>query len=143
MTEPPVEEPRTVRAIIAEQIRTDNPSWLVREYASPAPDALSKGKVFCSVSRASLVPREQAYALTHNIIIEVLVSSQGATTEDDSDEALDRVLLSLQRIPGVSWDRATRAAFDSRFFGYQVEASADSKNVYRQQVIEELQEGAD
>lgn len=129
----------SVRAQVAAQIRADNPTWTIRDHAASAPDSLGRGRVFASVSRTTLVPHADAFALTHNLRIEVMVPSTSASAEDDCDAALDKALLSLERINGLRWTNAERAVFDGKFFGYQITASADSKNVYREQVLAEAE----
>ncbi len=127
----------TVREQIADRIIEDNPAYWVTPHPRSIPENLGAGKVCVSVSREELTA-PSANVLTHRIRVELAIGGQyTANTEDLLDEALDNLLLSVQRLDGVRFVRAGRVAFDEKWPGYQVDLEADSNNVYRETVIQE------
>lgn len=114
----------SVRQTIANQIKSDNPTYKVKAEIASLPDNLNGCEV--RVFRTLLTPT--ALTLTHECNIEVLI---GKPNEDDLDEALDEVLLSLQRIPGITWSNASRKIFDDKYHGYEITVSATSANIYK------------
>ena len=125
----------SVRAKIALQIKTDNPDFTVKAFASNAPDNLGKGKVFVTVFRDSL--EQGANSLTHNMKIHVMVGTSDGTGEDFNDGALDQCLLSLARLDAVIFRSAERAIFDEKYIGHQITADCMSYDVYTQTISEE------
>jgi hypothetical protein len=128
----------TPRETLAAAILTDNPAWTVRAYPW-TPRQVAKGDVAVCVWRASLAPRpgtdlELAHELTINVY---LPKTDGDGAEAEGDEALDELLLTLQRIPGVAWSKAERTVFDNVISGWQITAAVNSKNYYRQAVLAE------
>ncbi|RNL52736.1 hypothetical protein [Arthrobacter oryzae] len=92
----------THRQIIADQLKADNPGFIVKAFAASAPDNLGKGKAQVSVYRDSLRPNQNSLDSTLKVQV---IANAGSTiaAEDDLDAALDQVILSLERIPGVNW----------------------------------------
>jgi hypothetical protein len=51
--------------------------------------------------------------------------------EAEAEDALDAVLLTLQRMPGVTWSDAKRVTFeDGDYAGYSITATKYSKDHY-------------
>lgn len=127
----------TPRTTVADQIKLDNASFIVADFPT-LPDNLSRGQVHVAIWRTDVksVP-DTPNALEHPLTIQVVVPvTSGAIAENAADDALDAVLLSLQRIEGLSWSLAERSNFDEAFVGYQITASVFSSNVYRTAVLE-------
>lgn len=127
----------TPRTTIKNAIKADNPAFIVDSYPN-LPDHLGKGKVHVSVWRTDLKTYpQQPNALEHSLNIQIAIPlTTGDTAEDAADEAIDAVLLSLQRIEHLSWSTAERVSFDEAFIGYKITASATSINPYRTAVLE-------
>lgn len=128
----------TPRTTIANAIKVDNATFIVRDYPASPPDNLSAGKVHVSVWRTELNEvKGTSNALEHVLMIEVVVSvTSGVAAENTADDALDDILVSLQRLEGVSWSTAKRTIFDDSYVGYQITASLLSSNVYRTYILE-------
>lgn len=127
----------TVRGQVAAQIKTDNAAYAVKSHPVASPDHIGANKVHVSVFRANLT-RATAQSLAHNLTIEVMIGeSDSEAAEDKLDVALDNVLLSLERVNGVTWTTADRTIFDDKFIGYSITLSCTSANVYKQIVLEE------
>lgn len=126
----------THRQIIADQIKADTPAFIVKPFPASAPDNLAKGKAQVSVYRQSIKPNQNS--LESSLTVEIMTNAGTAISfEDDLEAALDQVILSIERIPGVLWTEAVRTIFDEKFFGYQVTVSLSSPNVYKSLVREE------
>lgn len=126
----------TVRAQVAAHIKADlTANYVVRDYPVASPDNISANKVHVSVYRTELSVTAQA--LTHTLEIDVLVGGTNGPAEDNLDDALDDVLLSLQRMDGVTATSAQRMVFGESFIGYKIAADVASTNVYRAAVIQE------
>jgi hypothetical protein len=128
----------TPRQILAEQFTTDHPAHKV--YAFPYAPTEIRANVI-AVWRTDLSPHpEAAGKLRHALVINAYA---GATIEEraeaELDDLLDDVMLSLQRIEGVTFDSAERAVFADQFQGWTVKCHADSANVYKTQVLTEGQ----
>lgn len=126
----------TPRTTVADQIKLDNATFIVADYPT-LPENLGKARVHVAVWRTDIksVP-ETPNVLEHPLTIQVVVPvTSGAIAESAADDALDAVLLSLQRIEGLSWSTAERSNFDDAFVGYQITASVFSSNIYRTAVL--------
>lgn len=126
----------TQRELIANQIKADNPAFAVKAFLASAPDGLGAGKTFVSVYRESIKPNQNNLEMDFSIEV---MTPQGTTVaaEDALDVALDSVLLSLERIPGVLWSEAVRTNFDDKYFGYKLSVNLTSPNVYKSIVRDE------
>lgn len=122
-----------IREIVAEKISADNPMFNVKAYPAEAPENFgSKRATQVSVFRTELTNGPSI--LIHEVAIELMV---GKSDEDYLDESLDEVLLSIQRIPGLTWSSATRTVFDDKYNGYRITLSAPTKNLYKEIVASE------
>ena len=126
----------TLREKVATQIKTDNPDFTVKAFMASAPDNLGANKVHVAVWREALEPNQ--LNLGHNLTAEVLMKVANTLKGEEAlDAALDEVLLSIERMPGVLWTSADRAVFDDKFVGYKVSIRITSPNVYKNLVREE------
>ncbi|WP_157357052.1 hypothetical protein [Arthrobacter sp. U41] len=126
----------TLREKVASQIKSDNPEFIVKAFAAAAPDNLGAGKVQVAVWRESLAPNQ--LSLDHNLTVQVLTKVANTLKGEEAlDIALDGVLLSIERMPGVLWTNAERAVFDEKYVGYQLTLKIVSPNVYKTLVREE------
>lgn len=120
----------SVREQVAAQIKADNSTYIVKPELVGVPDNLIGVQV--AVFRTELT--HTANTLTHECRIELMI---GKTDEGLLDEVLDNVLLSLQRIQGLTWSSASRTVFDDKYHGYQITLTANSSNIYREIVSSE------
>lgn len=127
----------TARQQIAAQIELDNPNITAHPFIM-VPDNVSLGAPVASVYRSTLVNGAQANVLQHDVTIDLFVSlTDGAGAEAEAEDALDAVLLTLQRMPGLTWSDAKRVNFGTNFAGYSISASKFSKDHYLQTVLAE------
>ena len=127
----------TARQHIAAQIEQDHDHITAHPYIM-LPENVTLGKPVCSVYRSTLGNGSQANVLRHDVTIDVFVAlTDGLEAEAEAEDALDAVLLTLQRIPGVTWSEAKRVNFGTDFAGYTISASKFSKDHYLQTVLAE------
>ena len=128
----------TPRQQLAEQFRTDHPGWLVSDFPD-VPKQVVKGRPVVSVWRSELVPASNRTNLTHEITINGYgAKTVGAGAEDELDDLLDDLLLSLERFPGFILTRASRQSFaKDSIAGWQITGSVLSPNVYRSTIQSE------
>ena len=130
----------TPRQIIADQLLEDY--TLTKEYAvypwmySPTSD-LRKPAI--AVYRTEVADHPTApNQLRHSVAIDAYgKKSMGEGVEDELDDLLDDIMLSLQRIEGVYDITAKRSVFKDSFQGWAITCSADSANVYKSTVLNE------
>lgn len=132
----------TARQQIAAQIELDNENITAHPYIM-VPENVSLGAPVCSVYRSTLDNASQANVLRHDLTIDIFTSlTDGAGAEVEAEDALDAVLLTLQRMAGVTWSDAKRVNFGTNFAGYTISASKFSKDHYLQTVLAENAAGA-
>lgn len=125
----------TARGQVAAQIAEDNPSFTVHDYPISVPDNLGAGRVVVSVFRESITPTD--LVLTHGLTVNIFVQATTAAGENRLDDALDEVLLSIQRLDALNVTEAKRAVFEERMPGWQIAVEAYSQNIYRSAVQNE------
>lgn len=103
------------------------------------PAQLRGAKPFVDVFATDLAPVQEDTKLEHRLEIHVYASrTAGPDAEDELEDNRDAVLLALQRIPGLGWDRAERVIFmDGAAIGYKITATAISDNEYRKTILSE------
>ncbi len=127
----------TPRQQVAEQIAADNPTWVVLPYPS-IPGQVARGKPVCSIWRSELAPAVPRQGLTHALTVNLYGPTTGKAAEDELDDYLDALLLSVERLPGFKFERATRQQFQNdTLSGWQLELTATSENVYRALILKE------
>jgi hypothetical protein len=128
----------TVRQVVADQIREDNPDFIVKGFPSSTLDKVPTGKTFVRVYRETLEPITNGTSLNHSLTLTVMVASKGTDqSETDLEEALDLVLLSLERSKAVIFQSATRGINDENQPLYIISAIASTTNHYKSLVREE------
>jgi hypothetical protein len=127
----------TPRQQLAAQIQADNPEWIVRDYPSE-PKQVRKGKPYVSIWRASIVPAARQH-LDHELTLHVYGSKvEDAAAENELDNILDGVLLSIERYEGARFIRADRRNLvNETFAGFVITVNTYSPNVYRAAVLNE------
>lgn len=129
----------TPRETIAGRIAQDNPTWLVWDYPD-VPKQVGKGRPVVSVWRSDVAPNSTTRAaLDHEITINVYgAKTIGAGMEAELDDLFDEVMLSLERVGGFQFARASRQSFNNETIaGWQITGSVVSANVYRSTIIQE------
>lgn len=131
----------TPRQDIAEQMQADNAQWRVLPYPF-IPENVAVGRPVVSVWRGGISPGDKPQTLKHSVTICVFGSrTKTEKAEDELDDLLDGVCLSLARLPGWSMEKADRRTFrNDTLTGWEIEASAQSANVYREAVMTERRE---
>ena len=128
----------TPRETIAAQIATDHPLWLVWPYPD-VPKNVAKDRPVVSVWRGTVAPGESRQTLRHDLTLNVYGAKRIADgVEDELDDLLDGVMLSLERVDGFRFTQAERQSFaNDTIAGWQITGSVASANVYRSIIIEE------
>jgi hypothetical protein len=135
----------TAREQLAAHLAQDWPEFAVYPYVMH-PENVSHGHPVVSVYRESL--GREGKALAHHLRLDVFVSGQdGTEAEKEADDALDAVLLTIQRLAGaVTWGECRRVTFgdpgSGQYAGYTISATAYSRDVYQQTVLGELAQPA-
>jgi hypothetical protein len=127
----------TPRQQLAAQIKADNPEWIVRDYPDE-PKQVRQGKPYVSVWRSEITPAQRQH-IDHELTLHVYGSKvQDAAAENELDEILDGVMLSIERYEGCRFTRASRRNFSNdAFAGFEIVVAVYSKNVYREAVLTE------
>lgn len=128
----------TPRQTVAAQIQADNPKWKVLDYPF-TPSNVQLGSPVVSVWRSGVDPGASTLHLSHGVQIFVYGARTASTkAEDEMDELLDGVLLSIERLGGWRFTSAKRGLFfEDTLAGWLIEATAESTNVYKQQILRE------
>lgn len=127
----------TARQRIAACIERDNPNITAHPYVM-TPEQVTLGNPVVSVYRSALTNAAQTNVLQHQVTLDVFCALQeGAGVESEAEDALDAVLLTLQRMTGVAWSEAKRVTFGDDFAGYTITAAMVSKDQYLQTVLAE------
>lgn len=123
------------RQVLADQIKADNPALVVCPWVH-MPEQVTSGHPVVAVYRERI--SRLATALEHHVKLDVFAAlTDGPEAEDEAEDALDLVLLSLQRVPGCTWQEVQRVTFGGSFAGYTITASMHSADVYKQTVLDE------
>jgi len=127
----------TARQTVAAAIKAST-GFTVSDYPQE-PAQLRGAKPFVDVFATDIIPVEGDTQLEHRLEVHVYASrTAGPDAEDEVEDNRDAVLLALQRIPGLSWDRAERVMFmGGTAIGYKITATAVSENEYRKQILSE------
>lgn len=133
----------TPRQIVAEQLAADQPDWNVLPYAFQ-PSNVELGHPVVTVFRSEVEPGSTVMVLDHKVTIFAFGSgTKGDKAEDEMDDILDGVLLSLERIGGFTVQSAKRGDFyNQTLSGWHIETTMTSTNVYRDIVLREKERNA-
>jgi hypothetical protein len=122
----------TVREEIAAKIKADNASYSVHAFPVSPPENLAANKVFVSVYRESMTNAPQLAAVTQSLKLQVITAKTGtAIAENELEDALFEVLVSIASLNYVKWTTAERAIFAEKFIGYEVALEANTENIYK------------
>lgn len=133
----------TPRQQLAAQIAADHSSpdgktgWIVKDYPAE-PKQVQAGRPFVSVWRGEILPAARQH-LDHELTIHVYGSKVlDAAAENELDEILDGIMLSIERYKGCLFTRASRRNFENEAFaGFEIAVNVYSSNVYRAAVLTE------
>ena len=122
----------TVRENIAEKISTDNAGYIVKAFPTSPPDNLAGSKVFVNVYRETLTNTPQTASVAQQIKITVLTSTSGTdTAENELEDALYNVLVSIASLNYVQWTTAERSTFYEKYIGYEISLESHTENIYK------------
>ena len=128
----------TPRQVLAAQLEADNPDWKVFPFQYK-PGNVVLGRPVVTVFRAEVVPNGKPQWLDHKLTVFAFgARTEGEKAEDEMDNILDAVCLSIERLSGYTLDSAKRAVFyNDTMSGWHIEVSMTSPNVYRTTILEE------
>lgn len=117
------------RVQLAAQIVADHPAWVVRAYPW-VPKQVPKGKAAVSVWRTDL--EREGLELVHRLTINLYCArTTDELAEAEAEDALDELLLSIQRLGLASWGKAERMVFDKVLSGWQITGQVRSTDPYK------------
>lgn len=123
------------RVLVADQIAADNPKITAYPWVY-SPEQVAAGRPVVAVYRERM-DRDGAN-VKHHLKLDVFVSrTDGAEAEAEAEDALDEVLLSLQRLGNCAWTEVQRVTFADAFTGYTITALMVSADPYKQAVLAE------
>jgi len=128
----------TPRQQLAEQIKKDNPTWIVNAYPM-TPKRVTPNKPVVSVFRTDVAIGGTVQILEHALTVHLYGAKVlDAAAEDEQDDLLDGIMLSLERFPGFKLGKASRATFnENTIAGWEITGTCQSANVYRAAVQNE------
>ncbi|AOY71030.1 hypothetical protein ARZXY2_1477 [Arthrobacter sp. ZXY-2] len=119
----------TIREIIAEQIKTDNPTFVVKAFAASKPE-IEKPTVYVYREAVTSIPEKAA--IGHEIKVALMVPGlPSEASENALDELLAGVLTSLNRFKLGQWSRAERTVFYDTYSGYEITVTAHTSNIFK------------
>lgn len=126
----------SIRQEVADQLKADNPTFIVKTFPDRAPDNIPPGKVWVNVYRERFEVAANDGHITHFLKVSVAIpQTNSEDAEDELDAALDAVLLSIQRMPDVYWQTATRDILGGKYESYEITLEAIRPHVYKSQIL--------
>lgn len=126
----------TPRTTVAAQLMADHPTHKV--YAYPYAPTEVRANVIAvwrtDMAQHPTSPKLLRHSLTINAYGKATLEERA---EAELDDLLDDIMLSLQRIEGVTFTSAERTVYADNFQGWTVKVTADSPNVYTETVLTE------
>lgn len=120
------------RVQLAAQIVSDHPAWMVQPFPY-LPKQVAKGAPVVAVWRTDL--ERQGLNLVHKLTVNLYLSKTAdGAAETEAEDALDELLLSIQRLGAATWSKAERMVFDKVLSGWQVTAELLSTNHYQEAI---------
>lgn len=117
------------RIQLAGQIATDHPGWVVQPFPW-VPKQVARGSAAVSVWRTDL--ERDGLELVHKMTVNLYCAKTAdAAAEAEAEDALDELLLSIQRLGLASWDKAERMVFDKVLSGWQITGQVRSADAYK------------
>lgn len=124
------------RQEVAAKLKADNPTFIVHEYPVSAPPSIPTGKVFINVYRERFQVADNNGYITHYLKVSVAIPKQNSdVAENELDAAVDAVLLSIQAMPDVYWQDATRDILGGKFEFYEITLQAIRPHIYKSQIL--------
>ncbi|TSE15402.1 hypothetical protein B1A87_005245 [Arthrobacter sp. KBS0703] len=121
---------------MAEQIKADNPGFIVTDFPVSAPENIPAGKVSVNVYRDGFSVNDSNSQITHSLKVLVTVSKKGtAAAEDELDAAVDAVMLSLEAMRDVYWQEAQRTIVAEQWEAYEISLQAVRPQIYKSQLL--------
>jgi len=125
----------TPRQTIADQLIQDYPTKYA-VYPNLYAPATNISQPAIAVYRTAV--EESANGLSHPVTIDAYgQKTMGEKVEDELDEMLDDIMLSLQRLERVYEIKAARTVFKDTYQGWSITCSVSSGNVYKSAVLDE------
>lgn len=122
--------PDTPRGVIAQRIHDAHPSWTVTAHPT-APDHLGRGGVYCAIYRTTITKATGQAALTHALTVDLYgASTLTPAAEDQLDDLLDDLLLTIARMPDTVWTTTERTTLEDAFHGWRTTLEVHSPDVY-------------
>ena len=126
----------SARQDVAASLKADNPTFLVHEYPKSAPDNVPAGKVWINVYRESFSVNDSNSQITHFLKVLVITpKSDSAVAENELDAAVDKVMISLEKLSDVYWQEAQRTIIADKYQGYEISLEAIRPQVYKSQIL--------
>ena len=122
----------TPRQTLAAALKADHPKWAVFPYLHQ-PQNVAVGKPVVCVFREAVDPGAKITHLDHKLQVMVYgARTAGDKAEDELDDLLDGVLLTVERLKNWRHTEARREVFfDGTLTGWRITVSMTSENVYR------------
>lgn len=126
----------SARKDVAAKIKADNPTFIVHNFPVSAPENISAGKTVVHVYRESFAVNDSNSQITHFLKCIVITPKKGtAVAEDELDAAVDKVMLSLERLNDVYWQEATRDVINDQWEAYTISLQAIRPQTYKSQIL--------
>lgn len=126
----------SARQDVTAQIKADNPSFLVHPFPLSAPENIPAGKVWVNVYRERFEVADNNSQITHFLKVLIVTPKRGtAAAEDELDNAIDAVMLSLEKMRDVYWQEAQRTIVGEKWDGYEVSLQAIRPQIYKSQIL--------
>ncbi len=125
----------SVRKEVADQIKADNPTFIVHDYPVNDPEGIPAGKTWVSVIRDRFEVADNNSYITHHLTVVIATdTAMTAQAEDALDAAVDALMLTLERFDDVYWKVADRK-YVKTFPAYEISLEAIRPQVYKTQIL--------
>lgn len=101
------------------------------------PANVTRGKRWGAVWRTHLEPSGGRLATALTLQVYAAKAAVSEATEHELDDVLDAVMLALQKVPGLRFQKATRVVFAEAFAGWEIETTKEHNNYYAETVRRE------
>ena len=119
----------TVRELIAEQIKADSPTYVVKPYAAAKPE-VEKPTVY--VYRETLTNSPQTASVMSELKVALMVPGLPSVANENAlEDFLYDVLVSINALNFTQWSKAERTTFFESYSGYEISVQANTENIYK------------
>lgn len=126
----------SARKDVANAIKADNAGFIVHEFPKSAPENIPTGKVWINVYRESFAVNDSNSQITHFLkVLVVIPNSDSIIAEDQLDTAIDKVMISLEKLTDVYWQEAQRTIVADKWQGYEISLQAIRPQIYKSQIL--------